>query len=205
MRAEHVLDVSELPDYNISSQHPLWWGQLFLGFIEGTLFLILIAMYFYMRLSVDVWPPPGVQLPHRLLPTISLIILVVSCLGSYWASEAAKKDDRAGVIRGLVLNLALAAAAMAVRAMAWSSWNFTWRTSGYGSITWAILFIHSLDVVADLLFTVVLIVIFVIGVHGPKQRLGVHVDSVVWYFLVAIWVPLYFTVYWGPYVVGGPQ
>jgi heme/copper-type cytochrome/quinol oxidase subunit 3 len=70
---------------------------------------------------------------------------------------------------------------------------------------WTILGIHTVDVFADLLFTMVLIVIFVMGKHGPKQRLGAHVDSIVWYFLVIIWVPAYVTLYWGPYFAGAPK
>jgi hypothetical protein len=45
----------------------------------------------------------------------------------------------------------------------------------------------------------------VLGRSGPKQRLGVHVDSVIWYFLVAIWIPMYVTIFWGPALVGTPR
>ncbi|HJT86421.1 MAG TPA: cytochrome c oxidase subunit 3 [Bryobacteraceae bacterium] len=204
MTTQRVLDVSSLPDFEVSSRAPLWWGQLFLVFIEGTMFSILIAMYFYIRLSMDMWPPPGIQLPHEVLPAISLALLILSCAGSYWSSEAAKKDERRGMILGLALNIALAFGALACRAVAWHDWNFKWTTSAYGSITWAILFVHTLDVGADLAFTVVLLAIIAFGPYGPKQRLGVHVDSLVWYFLVAIWIPLYVAVYWGPYIVGAP-
>ena len=38
-----------------------------------------------------------------------------------------------------------------------------------------------------------------------KQRLGVHVDSVLWYFIVLIWLPLYVAIYWGPHIVGAPK
>ncbi len=173
--------------------------------IEGSVFCILIAVYFYLRLGVDVWPPPGVQLPQPGLATLALIPLVASCAGSYWASEAAKKGSRRGMIFGLVLNLVLAAVFLALRAAEWKGLNFTWASDAHGSIVWAILFLHTYDVVADLLMTTVLILILVIGRYGEKQRIGVHVDSVVWYFLVGIWIPLYAVVYWGPRVVGGSQ
>ncbi len=205
MNAQRTLDVSHLPPFNVSSDAPLWWGQLFLAFIEITMFSILIAMYFYIRLSMDMWPPPGVQLPTELLPALSVVLMIASCAGSYVASEGAKKNDRARVIYGLVLNLTLALGAVALRAVAWRSWNYKWSTGGYGSITWGILFLHTLDVGADLFFTFVLLVIFILGRYGPRQRLGVHVDSIVWYMLVAIWLPLYVTVYWGPYIVGAPK
>jgi heme/copper-type cytochrome/quinol oxidase subunit 3 len=204
MIAQRTIDVSGLRPYEISSEAPLWWGQVFLAVIEGTMFAILIAMYFYIRLSMDMWPPPGVQLPRQLLPALCVIALAGSCAGSYLASEAAKRDDRRGMIRGLVLNLTLAGLGMLLRAIAWRQWNFKWTTGAYGSITWTIMFLHTVDVAADLMFTIVLVAILAVGRHDARTRLGVHVDSVIWYFLVAIWIPLYVAVFWGPRLVGAP-
>jgi heme/copper-type cytochrome/quinol oxidase subunit 3 len=204
MTARRTLDVSDLATFSISSKTPLWWGQLFMAFIEGTMFCILIAMYFYIRLSVDMWPPPGVQLPTKVLPAICLGLLILSCAGSYIASEAAKEGNRAGMLFGLVLNMGLGCLGMGARAMDWGLWNFKWTTGAYGSITWAIVFLHTLDIVADLIFTFVLTLLVARGRTGPRVRLGVHVDSVVWYFLVLIWIPLYVVVFWGPYFLGGP-
>ncbi len=200
-----TLDVSHLKPYDISNQSPLWWGQLLLAFIEGTMFAILIAAYFYTRLRMDVWPPPGDQYPHLLLPTLALVPLVLSCLGSYWASEAAKKNNRRGMILGLLLNLVLAGIALAMRIVEWHSLNFNWKNDIQGSYVWAFLGLHSFDYIGDLVFTAVLIVILLTGRYGPKQRLGVHVDTIVWYFLVAIWIPIYFVIYWGPVVAGTQQ
>lgn len=205
MTPQRAIDVSHLAPYEISSEAPLWWGQVFLAIIEGTMFGILIAMYFYIRLSMDMWPPPGIQLPRQLMAAICTAFLIASCAGSYIASEAAKKDDRWGMIRGLLLNLVLACAGMVFRAIAWREWNFKWTSTAYGSINWTILFLHTVDVAADLVFTLVLLIILIVGKHGPRQRLGVHVDSIVWYFLVAIWIPLYATLFWGPYLVGAPK
>ncbi len=201
---QRTLDVSALPDFDISSRAPLWWGQLFLTFIEGAMFCIMLALYFYYRLQLNLWPPPGIEMPERLIPAASTLLLLLSCIGSYWASEAAKRDNRPGMILGLVLNLILAIGALALRAMYWSGFNYNWKSSTYGSIVWGILFLHSLDVIADLLFTLVLVLIVMFVRSGPAQRLGVHVDSIVWYFLVAIWIPLYIAIDWTPYFWGGP-
>jgi len=200
-----ILDVSSLPAYNISNQSPLWAGQLMMCLIEGSLFCMLIAIYFYLRLGVDVWPPPGVQLPDVFLPTIALIPLIASCAGSYWASDAAKRGDRNGMILGMTLNLVLAIIFLVFRAFEWKSLNFTWASDAHGSIFWAILFLHTYDVIADLLMTAVLTFAVVTGRAGQKQRIGVHVDSVIWYFLVGIWLPLYVVLYWGPHFAGAPR
>ena len=47
MTPARTLDVSGLPAFEISNRAPLWWGQLLLAVIEGTVFCILIAVYFY--------------------------------------------------------------------------------------------------------------------------------------------------------------
>jgi cytochrome c oxidase subunit I+III len=202
MTASRSIDVSRLPRYEISMQGPLWWGQLLLCVIEGSMFSVLIAMYFYLRLSLDVWPPPGVR-PLRLdFATLALIPLVLSAVGSYAASEGAKQNRRELMLAGMGANLALAAVFLALRFLEWRTFNFTWAADVHGTMVWSILFLHTFDVAADLLMTVALLVIVAIGRGGPKQRIGVHVDSVVWYFLVAVWFPLYAVIYWGPRLVG---
>jgi cytochrome c oxidase subunit III len=201
MTPARTLDVSGLPPFEISNRAPLWWGQVLLCAIEGSVFFILIAMYFYIRLSVDVWPPPGVPPLAVSAPTIALVPLVLSAFGSYFATEGAKKNNRALILGGLTANLVLALIFLGLRFIEWNTFNFTWESDIHGTLVWSILFLHTFDVIADLFMTAVLIIIVATGKYGPQQRLGVHVDSVVWYFLVAIWVPLYLVVYWGPHLV----
>jgi cytochrome c oxidase subunit III len=201
MTEPRTIDVAHLPAYEISNQTPVFWGQLLIGVIECTMFLILIAAYFYVRLRMDVWPPPGDQFPRTLLPTLALIPLLASCIGSYLASEAAKKNSRSGMIGAMLLNLVLALIFFGMRLIEWRSLNFNWKNDAMGSYMWAFLGLHSFDVIADLIFTAVLIVLVAIGRCGPRQRQAVHVDSVVWYFLVAIWIPIYITIYWGPHLL----
>jgi heme/copper-type cytochrome/quinol oxidase subunit 3 len=200
-----ILDVSGLPPYDISNQSPLFWGQVLMCLIEGSLLCMLIATYFYLRLSVDVWPGPGVHLPGLPYSIWALVPLIASCAGSYLASEAAKKNSRSGMLWGLGLNLVLAIAFLVLRGLEWNSLNFTWTSDAHGSIVWTILFLHSYDIVADVFMTAVLIVIVASGRCGPRQRIGVHVDSVLWYFLVGIWIPLYGVVYWAPRLIGGTR
>jgi len=200
-----TLDVSHLKPYDISVDAPLWWGQACIAVIEGTMFAILIACYFYVRLRVDVWPPPGDKYPDVLLPTLALIPLILSAGGSYWATESAKKNDRAGMIGGLGLNLVLAGIAFAIRIFEWHSLNFNWQSDTQGSFVWSFLGLHSFDYVAGMVETLVLLIIVVSGRYGEKERQGVHVDSIVWYFVVAIWIPIYVVIYWGPRLVGSSQ
>ena len=109
------------------------------------------------------------------------------------------------MIGGLALNVLLASVALIMRIISWHSLNFNWKTDINGSYVWAFLGLHTFDYIGDLVFTVVLLVCALIDYYGPKQRLGVHVDSIVWYFLVAIWIPIYIVIYWAPWIVGTQQ
>jgi cytochrome c oxidase subunit I+III len=129
MNRSRIVDVSTLPPYAISNQSLLWLGQLLMCAIEGSLLCILIAIYFYLRLGVDVWPPPGYGPPPVTLPTIALVPLILSCGGSYWASEAAKKDSCSGMIVGIAANLLLAIVFLCLRAFEWNGFKFTWARS----------------------------------------------------------------------------
>jgi heme/copper-type cytochrome/quinol oxidase subunit 3 len=200
---QKTLDVSELPPFSISADAPLWWGQFWMGIIECTLFAMMIAMYFYVRLSVDMWPLPGDQLPHTLLPTIALAPLALSVVASWWASEGAKQNRRGAMIGGLVLNLLLAGLFLALRIVEWHSFNFEWKADIFGSIVWTILGLHTADMVGDMGFTLVLICIIISGRYAEMQRLGVHVDSIVWYLLAGAWFPMYVIIYWGASLFGG--
>lgn len=205
MTAARTIDVSHLPPYDISSQSPAWWGQVCLAIIEGTMFSILMACYFYVRLRMDVWPPPGDQFPHLLLPTLGLIPLLLSVPPAYFASKAAKENDRRGMILNLALNLLFAIGYFVIRLFEWHSLNFNWKADAQGSYMWGFLALHTFDYVADMAFTFVLLLLVVIGRYGEKERLGVHVDTVVWYFLVGIWIPIYIVIYWGPRIVETPR
>src|SRR6201999_3181574 len=124
------------------------------------------------RLGRDGRPGPGRQRPGVTLATRALSPLLASCAGSYLASEAAKKDSRGGMLFGLGLNFGLAIVFLVLRALEWNSLNFTWASAAHGSIFWTILFLHSYDIVADLIMTAVLIVIVASGQCGPRQRIG---------------------------------
>jgi cytochrome c oxidase subunit III len=201
MKSESTLDIGGLPSLVFGTPAPMWWGMLGIVVIECAMFAILIATYFYYRLVLDIWPPSQVQLPGLLLPTINLAILIASCPPAYWASEAAKRNNRGGMILGLVLNLALSILFFALRIVEWQRFNFKWDSNVYGSIVWGMLWLHSLDYVAGLLSTAVILAIVLTGPVRENQRLGIHVDSLAWYFITAVWIPLYAVIYIAPHVL----
>ena len=54
---EHTIDVSDLPPAVEDHRSPIWWGNLLLLCIETTMFGLLVATYFYLRMNFNQWPP----------------------------------------------------------------------------------------------------------------------------------------------------
>jgi heme/copper-type cytochrome/quinol oxidase subunit 3 len=187
-------DLSLLPGSSIDSRSPLWWGQIIMAAIEGTLFVILMVVYLYYRSKFNEWPPPGIYQPFA-LATFNTVLLLFSCLPVYGADKAVEKNNRMGVIIWETVAVLCGLLFLYLRIREFRGLDFKWNSHIYGSITYAILWLHSFDYAAALLESVVLIAVFVLGRVGEKQRLGIRVSTILYYFLVGIWVPLYCLVY----------
>ena len=83
MNARTTLDVSRLPTYAFSHRSLMWWGTAGMIVIEGTLFVIALVAYFYLRGLAQSWPlsaPP----PDLLYGTLNTVILLVSGIRISW-------------------------------------------------------------------------------------------------------------------------
>ena len=57
-----TLDVSALPNHAFGHQGLIWWGTVGFMVIEGSMFVIGLVVYFYLRLK-------AVSYTHLTLPT----------------------------------------------------------------------------------------------------------------------------------------
>src|SRR5205823_1564523 len=76
-RRAAVLDVSGLAPGAFGHRSLIWWGTLGLFVIEGTMFAIAIAAYFYLRMRNTTWPP-NVPPPDLRWGTVNTLILLAS-------------------------------------------------------------------------------------------------------------------------------
>jgi heme/copper-type cytochrome/quinol oxidase subunit 3 len=72
-----------------------WWGMVIFVMSEATLFLMLFATYFYLRLQVTHWPPSGIEKPPVLTPALLTLGLVLTSIPMQRAWSSARIGDRA--------------------------------------------------------------------------------------------------------------
>jgi cytochrome c oxidase subunit III len=192
----HSIDVSDLRSYAFSHHSILWWGTLGMIAIEGTVFALAIATYFYFRSHSDVWPMTA-RPPDLLWGTVNTAILLASLVPNHLAKKAGEHHQLQGVRIWLTVGLVFGVAFLAVRVLEFATLNVRWDTNAYGSIVWTLMAFHTVHLATDWADSVVLAVLFFTGPLEGKRFVDVAENSMYWYFVVWAWLPVYLTVYWG--------
>ena len=192
-----VLDVSHTPTVVFGNRSIIWWGQWGMMAIEGTMFAIFIATYFFLRTRETDWPP-GFSLPAMRWGSINLIILVLSCIPNAIVKRKAENGELGAVRLGLIVMGFIAIVNCVIRALEFPSLNCVWDGNAYGSATWTLLGFHTFHLVADTLDTLVLtIIMFATPIEGRRYQ-DVSINAIYWYFIVVSWAATYLVIYWGP-------
>ena len=197
MSERRTLDVSALPGYAFGNQGLIWWGTTGLMVIEGAMFVMVLVVYFYLRLKVSDWPP-SLPNPDLTYGTIELVIVFLSCVPNALAKKAAEKFDLRGVRIWLALLTLFGIVNVVLRAYEYPSLNCRWDDNAYGSVVWLLLSLHTIHIATDVVDGAVLLALMVIGPVTKNRFVDVSENSLYWYFIVAWWIPIYLTIYFAP-------
>lgn len=190
------IDVRHLPSYAFSHRSLMWWGTLGMMAIEGTVFALTVATYFYLRSHSTNWPM-GVLPPDLLWGTLNTAILLASMVPNHLAKKAAEQHDVPGVRLWVIVSLLFALAFIAIRVMEFATLNVRWDSNAYGSVVWTLLGLHTTHLVTETVDTLVLAVLFFKGPLDGMRFVDISENSMYWYFVVWTWIPIYLTLYWG--------
>ncbi len=191
------LDVSRLPTYEHGPKGLMWWGTSSIVLIEGVVFACALAAYYYLWAHSAEWPPYG-EPPALLYGTLNVVILLVSGLPNHWTKHVAKAEDLRKVRIGLVVCLLFALAFLVVRWLEFTTLETRWTESAYGSIVYALLVLHTVHLLTDAVDSAVLTALMFKGPIEGRRFVDVAENALYWWFVVAAWLPVYFTVYIAP-------
>jgi len=198
VNARTTLDVSRLPTYAFGHRSLMWWGTAGMIVIEGTLFVMALVVYFYLRGIAPEWPlsaPP----PDLLYGTLNTFILLASGIPNQLAATAAHREDLHAVRLWMLVSIGFGIAFQVVRAFEFTALNTHWSFNAYGSIVFALLVLHTVHMVTDFIDTVVLSSLMFVGpLITGRRYVDVAENAGYWWFVVGAWLPIYFTVYLVP-------
>ena len=191
-----ALEVSGLPSYAFSHRSPMWWGTLGMIAIEGTVFALVIATYFYLRSHSATWPMTSLP-PDLLWGTVNTGIMLGSLVPNHFAKKAGERLDVKGARLWLCAGLVFGFAFIGVRVLEFAGLNVRWDSNAYGSVVWTLLSLHTVHLATDVADSVVLAVLFFTGPLEGKRFVDVSENAFYWYFVVWAWLPIYLVIYWG--------
>lgn len=197
-REKLLLDVSKVPSVSIGHRNITWLGNIFYMMIEGTMFLLIIASYFYLRSrSVD-WPPAPQMPPALRYGIANGVILVLSLVPARWIQRRAAAGDRAGVRSGLFILAALALVSIAVRWFEFGTLHCRWSDNAYASTIWVLLGIHTGHLITEFIETSVIGFVACTPKMEGNRFADADTNSVYWYFVVATALLCDFIIYVTP-------
>jgi heme/copper-type cytochrome/quinol oxidase subunit 3 len=191
MSRRSVRDLSGLPNVSLGPDATIWWGNMLMFTIEGTMFAMVAVTYFYLRYQLEVWPPPGADRPSWLWPTATAVALLAACAPGIWIDQAAKRKDRRPLLPGILTVVALGVVALAARWMDFATLDFKWSEHAYGSIVWTALGLHTAHLIAATLESSVMAALLIVGPFREKHLVDVRITSSYWYFITLAWLPFY--------------
>ena len=190
-----VLDVSRLPEVAFGRTNVTWLGNVLYMLIEGTMFALVIASYFYLRTRETNWPP-GVQSPPSVgFGIASAIVFLLSLAPARWIQRIAPLGDRARLRIGLMVLAGFALVAIVLRWFEFTSLNCHWTDNAYASSIWVLLGLHTGHLITEWIETLaILFVAFTPQMEGNRLA-DAAINSDYWYFVVVTGLISDFVIY----------
>jgi len=167
--------------------------------IEGAAFALTIAAYFFLMSQEQEWAPRPWEPPGLVAGTLFTLVMLLSEVPNTMIKKAAESYDLAKVQKLLPLMVAIGALLFVIRAFEFNSLNVLWYDNAYGSIIWALLFLHTTHVATDWGDTLVLWRLMKTP-HGedPRRMVDTDENALYWRFVWLSWLPIYALIYWVP-------
>jgi len=167
--------------------------------IEGTMFMMMIATYLYLKVTNLDWPPTTVPNPDLVSSTAVVVILVVSAFVMMIADRGALRANVNAVRVGYGLCIVAGISVLVLRSIAMSTLGYKWSSHAYGSVVWVSIGLHTFHQISATAEVGLLFVYSFVRPITKKQLLDIRTTAVYWYFVVLMWLPFYFTIYVAPY------
>jgi cytochrome c oxidase subunit I+III len=186
-----TLDVSQVPTSAFGNRSPLWWGLFLMIAIEGTLFVLSLLSYFYIRQNYAMWPPTPAGDRATLAGGLGLAALLLSVYPLWKTSVCAFRGDLGGMRLWLGLGTILGLAFSVCRYLEFHWIQFRYDDHAYGSIFWLIVGLHTFHGVVSVGENVMLWLFLFTGKIEKHHHVDYDVNSLYWYFVVASWALFY--------------
>jgi heme/copper-type cytochrome/quinol oxidase subunit 3 len=194
IRQPLTLDVSGLPSVAFGRRNTTWLANVFYMTIEGMMFALMFASYFYLRTRSTNWPP-GHLPPALSYGVANAAVFLLSVIPARWVQNRAPSDDRRTVRNGLLVLSLFAMLACVIRVFEFTALNCRWTDDAYSSTVWVLIGMHSGHLITELIETLVLFAISLTPKMEGTRLADASINSDYWYFVVITGLIVDFLIY----------
>lgn len=156
-------------------------------------FVCLIIVNWQLRWSQPSWPPPGIEPPPVVLPTVATIGILVSIWFVRRAVRAIKNDEQAAFLANWRIALVLGIVFVLIMGYEWFSIPY----SGiYSDVFRLMTGFHAVHALAIAVFMGMIRRGARAGQYGPTNFWPVEGAAGLWYFVIFAWMLFYVVLYW---------
>jgi len=189
-----TLDVSDLPSVAFGERNTTWLANVFFMMIEGMMFALMFAAYFYLRTRSSSWPP-GEYPPALRFGITNIVVFLLSVIPAQWVQKRAPTGNRTAIRNGLLILALFAIFAIVVRVFEFTTLNCRWTDNAYASAIWVLIAMHSGHLVTELIETLVLFSVSLTPRMEGTRLADAAINSDYWYFVVVSGLLMDFVVY----------
>ena len=199
-RAYPILAERELAAPVRPRQEVAWWAMALLCATEAAFFAYLLMSYFYLALRSPSWPPPGIDAPRLVRPSVMTALLVSSSVVLWWGERGIEQGRQRRLRIGLVVTILLGAAFITMQVLEFRRELRVMQpgTHAYASIFYTTTAFHGAHVTFGLLLLLFTLLRALLGHFGETSHLGVKVTPLYWHFVDVVWLFIFTMLYLSP-------
>ncbi len=162
---------------------------------ETFFFGTLISAYLYLRVSEPGWPLTHAALSQIAIPIANTILLGVSILPMAWVGKAIDKGKLRSAQTWLVVVLAMGLVFVAGQAFEFIRSGMSPSDQAFGGVFFTLMGFHALHILAGITMLVMLVIRVRLGDFTRRRHVTVDIGAWFWYYVVAVWIVLFTTLY----------
>ena len=162
---------------------------------EVMLFGAFFTAFFYVRYSqVEMFPPEPFDIPIK-VTGINTAILISSSFTMHWAMVSVKRNNRRGLVLGLLFTLILGLTFLGVQVNEYRTLGWTPETGSFSTVFYCLTGLHGSHVFIGATLLAIALIRALRGHYSKQSHMGLELTGIYWHFVDVVWVALYSTVY----------
>ncbi len=162
---------------------------------ETFFFGTLLSAYLYLRASEPGWPLTHASLSQIIIPIANTILLGVSILPMILAVKAVEKGKMKSTQGWLAVVLVMGLVFIAGQVFEFIHSGMLPSDQAFGGVFFTLVGFHALHLLAGIIMLVMLAIRTHLGDFTRRRHIAIDVGAWFWYYVVAVWVVLFATLY----------